>query len=128
DGQPAIGLPAPRAAPVLELDDLPGRLGDEGLDGVLVGQVVAAPDGVERVEVGAVVFAEGCASAAFGGDGVTAHRVDLGYEGDAQPVRDLGRSDGRPQAGGPTPHDDDVVRDRFHAASPSRIRGLFTGS
>src|SRR5207245_4642187 len=47
----AVGLAAPRAAPVLELDDLERRLADEDLDHVLVGQVVAALDGVEGVAI-----------------------------------------------------------------------------
>src|SRR6266498_3181259 len=88
DGQPAVGLPAPGATPVLELDDLAGRLRDEGLDGVLVGQIVTAPDGVEGVEVDAVVVPEGRPRPSLRRDRVAPHRVDLGDQGDAQAVGD----------------------------------------
>ena len=50
-----VGLPAPRAAPVLELQELARRLLDEGLDGVLVAEPVAARDGVVDVLLVAVV-------------------------------------------------------------------------
>ncbi len=45
-----------KSVPVLEQDDLAGAPGHEGLHGVLVGQVVAAPDRVERMEVQAVIL------------------------------------------------------------------------
>ncbi|HEV8421196.1 MAG TPA: hypothetical protein VGR13_07570, partial [Actinomycetota bacterium] len=47
------------------------------------------------------------------------HRVDLGDEGDAELVRDLGGGDGRPQASAPASYDDDVVLDRLQRYIPS---------
>ena len=53
----AVRLPAPRAAPVLQPQQLARRLVDERLDRVLVAQPVAAGDRVVRVLVEAVVGA-----------------------------------------------------------------------
>src|SRR5207245_8810674 len=110
---PAVRFPAPRAPPVLELDDLAGGFGHERLYGVLVGQVVAAADGVEGVEIGAVLIGQGRPGAALGRHRVAPHRVNLGDQGDGEVVGGLGGGDGRSQPGGPTPHDDDVVRNRL---------------
>ena len=56
-GDVAVGLAAPGAAPVLQLDQLLRRFLDESLDGVLIAQPVAAGDGVVGVLVEAVVRA-----------------------------------------------------------------------
>ena len=56
-GDAAVGLAAPRAAPVLQPEQLLGRFLDERLDRVLIGQPVAAGDGVVGVLVEAVVAA-----------------------------------------------------------------------
>ena len=124
NGQTAVRLAAPWAPPVLELDDLAGSLGHERLHRVLVGQIVASADGVEGVEVRAVVLPEGGRGPSLRRDRMAPHRVHLGDECDAQAVGDLRGGDRCPQAGGPSPHDDDVVRDRFQAV-PLQIRGLF---
>ncbi len=66
-------------APVLELDDVAGRLLREELDRVLVADVVGALDRVVRVGLGAVFggVAERRVDAALGGSGVGTSRVDL---------------------------------------------------
>ena len=69
---------------MLELQQLPRRLGHEGLDGVLVAQPVAAGDGVVGVFVQGVVFASDAGRAALGRNRVAAHRVHLGDDRHAQ--------------------------------------------
>ena len=105
----AVRFPAPGAAPVLHLDHLERRLPHEHLDHVLVGQVVAALDGVEGVPVEAVGLPKHGRAAALGGDRVAAHGIDLGDHRHAQFGVGLGGRDGRPDARQPTPHDQDVV-------------------
>ena len=63
---PAVVVAAPRATPMLQLNQLvPGFL-DEDLDYVLVGEEVAALDGVEGMAVEAVVVAYHRRGAALG--------------------------------------------------------------
>ena len=112
-GDAAVRLAAPRAAPVLQPEQLLGGFLDEGLDGVLVAQPVAAGDGVVGVFVEAVVRADHGRGAALGRDRVAAHRVDLGDDGDAEPGVGLGDGDGRAQPG-PAAADQDHVMGRGH--------------
>ena len=93
----AVVLAAPRAAPVLHLHHLPVRVGDEILDDVLLAQPVAAADGVVEMMLEAVVRQRHRRRAAFGGHGMAAHRVDLGYQGDGQRRVGLGNRDRCPQ-------------------------------
>ena len=85
DGDRSVGLPAPGAAPVLELDQLVGRFVGKVFDDILIGNVVAALDGVEGMELDAVagVPADDGGGAPLSGHGMAAHRIDLGDEGDA---------------------------------------------
>ena len=113
DGDVAVGVAAPGTAPVLHLDELVGGFLNEELDGILVGEVVRAADGVGGVQFKAVVVAEDGGCAAFGGDGVTAYGVDLGYDGDVQRLTGgLGgvrRFNGGSEAGCAAADDQDVV-------------------
>ena len=70
---------APRAAPVLELDQLARRLFDKVFDDVLLAQPVATADGVVEVIVEAIGRFFHTSGAAFGSHGVATHRVHLGY-------------------------------------------------
>ena len=78
------------------------------LDGVLVGEVVAALDGVEGVPLPVVLFDVGQrrAHAALGGAGVAARRVELGQHRGADPRAGLDRG---PHPGAAGADDDDVV-------------------
>ena len=71
-------------AHVLQVVDRLDGLAAHDLDGVLVGQVVAALDGVEHVPLPVVLLevAERRADAALGGAGVRAGRVELAEDGD----------------------------------------------
>jgi hypothetical protein len=69
---------------VLQLDEFPGRLVDEVLDGVLVAQPVAATDGVVEVLLQTVVGLDHTGGATLSRTSVAAHRVDLRDQRDAQ--------------------------------------------
>src|SRR4030095_1332538 len=116
DANAPVGLAAPRAAPVLEAQELLGRLLDEGLHGVLVAQPVTAGDRVVAVLVEAVVVADHTRGAALGRDRVAAHRVDLGHHGDTEPGVGLGDGDGGTQARA-APADQDYVVGSYHLDS-----------
>jgi hypothetical protein len=100
-------------APVLELDDVAGRLAREQLDRVLVADVVRPLHRVERMGLRGVLgrVAERRVDTALGGSGVAARRVELGDDGDVRAgVVCLDRG-AHPCAAGSD--DQDVVR-RFH--------------
>ncbi len=109
DADAAVGIPAPRAAPMLDLDHFARRLVHEGFHDVLVGQKIASEDRVLRVGVEAVVVPHDRRRPALGGHGVAAHRVHLREDRDGQAVRRLGRRDGGPEAGPASPNDQHVV-------------------
>ena len=94
-GDAAVGLAAPRAAPVLQPEHLLGGLPDERLDGVLVAQPVAPGDGVVGVLVQAVSGLDHRGRPPLRRDGVAAHGIDLGDHGHAQLRIHLGDGDGR---------------------------------
>ena len=125
DADTAVGIPAPRAAPVLDLDHLARSLFDEGFHDVLVGQEVAPENRVLGVGVEAVVVPHDRGSPALGGHRVAAHRIHLREDRDGQPVRRLGRRDGSPEAGSASPDHQHVVLIGYvtgHIASfPPRI-------
>ena len=110
----AVVAPAPRAAPVLQPQQLLGDLVDEDLDAVLVAQPVAARDGVVGVLVERVVLGDYAGGAAFGGHGVAAHRVDLGDHRDAELGVDFGNGDRGAQRGAAATDQKNIMRRRFH--------------
>ena len=114
-GDLAVGVTAPWAAPVLHLDYLDGRLAHEGLDHVLVGEIVGAFDGVEGMGLVAVLGAEHGRGSAFGRYGVTAHRVDLRDHPYSQSRVGVDHGYRRPDAGQPAADHQDVVALRIHA-------------
>ena len=84
NGNSSVGLPAPGTAPVLEAEELIGRLLDERFDGILVAQPVAPGDGVVRMLVTTVIGANDARRSTLGGDRVAAHRVHLGHDRDVE--------------------------------------------
>ena len=96
----------------LELQHKLRHPGHEELDGILVGQVIAALDRVEEVAfhgVLGVAVRERRVHAALRGSGVGAGGEHLGQDGHAQRGVLAGVEGGR-HAGTSRPHDDDVVR------------------
>ena len=108
---PAVRLPAPRASPVLELQQLARRLLHERLDGVLVAQPVAARDRVVGVLVEGVALRDRARGAALGRHRVAAHRVDLRDDGHVESRFGLGDGDGGAETG-PAAADDAARRGR----------------
>jgi hypothetical protein len=92
-GDMAVGLAAPRASPVLHAEQFLRRFTDERLDRVLVGEPVAAGDGVVAVLVQAVVRCDDARGAPFRRHGMPPHRIDLRHHGDAQSGRRFGDGD-----------------------------------
>ena len=113
NGDVTVGVAAPGTAPVLHLDELVGGFLNEELDGVLVGEVVRASDGVGGVQFKAVVVTKDAGCAAFGGDGVASDGVDLGNDGDVQGlacgIGGVGRFNGGSESGCAAADDQDVV-------------------
>ena len=68
DGDVPVRLAAPRAAPVLEPEQLLRRLLDERLDGVLVAQPVPAGDGVVSMLLEGVTGPDDCGGPSLGRD------------------------------------------------------------
>ena len=99
---------------MLQLHQLFRDLVDEQLDGILVGQPVAAPDSVVEVIIEAVVLFHHPGRAAFGGAGVAAHRVDLREQRYGKLRVGFGDGDRRPQARSAGADDDDVRIDYLH--------------
>ena len=109
----AVLGPREDRAPVLELVDVAGRVVAEGLDGVLVAEVVGALDGVECVLLGVVLggVPERRVDAALGRAGVAPGRMDLGDDGDVDARVEC--LDGGAHTGATGADDEDVVL-RFH--------------
>src|ERR1700687_318598 len=113
-GDLSVRRAAPRAAPVLHLDDLRRRFSYKGLHDILVGQVVRPFDGVEGVGLVRVLGPQHRSGSAFGGHSVAAHRIDLGDQTDLHAGVCLHRSYGCPEAGEPSADDQDVIAFEFH--------------
>ena len=109
----AVLGPREDRAPVLELVDVAWSLVAEGLDGVLVAEVVGALDRVEGVLLGVVLggVSERCVDAALGRAGVAPSGMDLGDDGDVGAR--VERLDGGAHARAAGADDEDVVL-RFH--------------
>src|SRR4051812_11247947 len=69
-----------RKTPMLHLRELERSRVDEQLDRVLVTQPVAAGDRVVEVKIHAVVVLDHPGGAAFGGNRMAAHGIDLGKQ------------------------------------------------
>ena len=99
---------------MFELNGFVLRFLYKGFDHVLVGQVVAASDRVERVEVQIVVLSHDGCRAALGRDGVAAHGIDFGDDGDVQTGIGFRRGDGGAQARRATAYEKHVVNRYVH--------------
>src|SRR6202795_883436 len=128
DGDVAVVLAAPGAAPVLELEKFLGGFFYEGFDGVLIAEPVAAGDGVVGVLVERVVGFDDAGGAAFGGDGVTPHGIDLGDDGDFQVGIEFGYSYGGAEASTTTSDQENVVGRNVHKDNPELSGRLAKGT
>ena len=82
---------------MLELQQLLGCFLHQIIDGILVAQPIAAADRVVEMMVETVVGLDNAGRTAFRRAGMTAHRIDLGYEADCQCGIGLCKRNGRPQ-------------------------------
>ena len=94
----AVGLPAPRAPPVLELDQFLGCFLHESLDGVLIAEPGATTDRIVRVRFQAVLWTDRSRSAPLGSASVAAHRVHFRDDRDAEARVRFGHGNRRAQA------------------------------
>jgi hypothetical protein len=95
---------------VLQPQQLLRSFFDEDFYGVLVGQPIAAGDGVVGVLVEAVVGADDSGGSSFGGDRVATHGVDFGNHRDTEVGIGFGDGDGGSQPGSATPDQENIVR------------------
>ena len=107
-GDAAVRRTIERQAHVFQLVHHPHRLVAEDLHGVLVGQVVRALDGVERVPLGVIFFqvAQRRADAALRRARVRAGRIELA---DHSGLGALGGVQRGHQPGAACPDDDDII-------------------
>ena len=113
----AIRFPIPRATPVLQLHHLGGGFADKGFDRILITQPVAPGNRVVRVLIQAVARLDHGRRAAFGRNGVAAHRINLGDHGDGKAGKRFGHGDGGAQ---PRP----AAADHQHVAGEDVHRSL----
>ena len=90
---------------MLQLDQLLGTGVDEQLNGVLVGQVIAAPNGVESMEVEIVILPHHGRRSTLRRDGMAAHGIDLGHHRNIQRRLNLDSCSSSPQSCRPSTND-----------------------
>jgi hypothetical protein len=110
----AVFLAAPGAAPVFELEKFLRGFLDEGFDGVLIAEPIAAGNGVVGVFVERVVGFDDAGGAAFGGDSVAPHGINLGDDGDFEVGVNFGYSYGGAEASTTTSDQENVVGRNVH--------------
>ena len=99
---------------MLHPDQFLRRLVNEKVDRILITQPVAAGHGVVEVVIETVVVLDDAGGATLGRDGVAAHRVDLGDQGDTQVGVRLRNGDGGAQPRTSGPDNNNIRSDRFH--------------
>src|ERR1700730_3916000 len=109
-----IGLSAPRASPVFQLDHFTGCFLDEGFDHVLVAQPIGPRHGVISVTVQAVIGFDDRRSASLGSNRMAAHRIHLGNHGNAKLRVRLAQFNRGPQPCSPAADDQNVVLVALH--------------
>ena len=82
----------------------------------LIAQPIAPRNSVVRMLIQAVAGLDDCRRATFGRDGVAAHRIDLGNDGDAEAGEGVSHGDRRAQACTASTHHQDVAGERVHDA------------
>src|SRR5207249_9600358 len=114
---------APWTAPMFELEEFLGRFFYKGFDGVLIAEPVAAGDGVVGVLVERVVGFDDAGGAAFGGDGVAPHWINLGDDGDFEIGVEFGYSYGGAEASTTTSDQENIVGRNVHKDSDANFSG-----
>ncbi len=124
-GDPAIGTPGPRDAPLVQQLDLGRHHLHETKDRVLVGQEVGALDRIPRVQLQGVPLLrpKHGGGAAFGGHGVGTHQLHFGDQADVQPsLSDDGRLQRGPKPGQARTQDQQIMTNGSSHRAPSLLR------
>jgi hypothetical protein len=108
---------------MLELEKFLRSFLDEGFDGVLIAEPVAAGDGVVGVLVERVVGFDDAGGATFGGDRVAPHGIDLGDDGNFEVGINFGYSYTGAEASTTTSDQENVVGRNVHKDSDARFSG-----
>ena len=124
----AIRFPIPRATPMLQLHHLGGGFADEGFDRILITQPVAPGNRVVRVLIQAVARLDHCRRAAFGRNGVAAHRINLGDHGDGEAGKCLSHGNGGAQPRPTAADDQHIAREDVHRFLRRSAAGVRPGS
>src|SRR2546428_7568279 len=120
DSDVAVRIAAPGTAPVLESQQLFGGFLHEGFHGILIAQPVPTGNRVVGMIVQGVAGFDYRSSAALGGNGVAAHRVNLGDHSDIEAGVYLPGSKRGAGDGPPAPHDEKGGGRKVHYFSSSR--------
>ncbi len=119
-GDGAVRVAAPGATPVFQLQQFARCFLDEGLDCILIGEPVGATDGVVTMVVVAVAGLDHRGGSAFSGDGMRAHRVDLGDDTDRQVGIFFADGDGCAQTSTASSNDENVMAETGAVGSTHR--------
>ena len=122
NGDVPVGLAVPGTSPPFQLQQLQGRFLYEGLNRILIAEPIAAGNRVVRVLVLAVVGLGYTGGSALGGNGVAAHGIDLGNDGDAELGIDFRRGDRRAKSRTASTYQKNVVRRSFHGPPRAAAR------
>ncbi len=109
-----VRFAVPGTAPVLQLEQLLGRLVDEIFDGILVAQPVTAADRIVKVLLETVVRFDHPRRPALRRAGMAAHRINLGDQCNANFGIRFGQCDGSAQTRAPRSDNGNIRLDRFH--------------
>ena len=105
----AVRLAVPRAAPMLQLDQLLWGLSYEQFDRILVRQPIRSADRVVTMSVERVVVLDDRRRPSFGGDRVASHRINLRHHRHREGRIKLSDRDGSAQPGPAAANDHDVM-------------------
>ena len=115
DRDAAVGFTAPRASPMLQLQQLLGGVFDENLDGVLVGEPIGPRDRVVGMVIERVGWGDDGGGSAFGRDRMAPHRIDLRDHPNADVGMIPSYGDGRTKPCSTAPDDQNIMLESFHA-------------
>src|SRR5207302_10821583 len=124
DSDVAVPIAAPGTAPVLESQQLFGGFLHEGFHGILIAQPVPTGNRVVGMIGQGVAGFDYRSSAALGGNGVAAHRVNLGDHSDIEAGIHLRDSNRGAETGPAATDNENVVGRNVHYSASSGSAGM----